>query len=192
MTTLRQSIIKHRQQLSLANVEKFSTLICNQLIQLPQFKTAQNIACYLPIKNEVDTSSIIEKIWQENKNCYVPICNVDHTLQFVAYNKDTVCETNQYGIQQPSSSKANDINTQHLDLVITPLVIFDPNCTRVGWGKGHYDRSFEFLNHGERGKPFLVGVAYECQKVEALKCESWDIALDIIVTEDAEYLLPTS
>ena len=62
------------------------------------------------------------------------------------------------------------------DLVLVPLVAIDGHGTRLGQGKGHYDRVLTRLReHGA----LLVGVGWEVQKVEEqIPAEPWDVPLD--------------
>lgn len=64
----------------------------------------------------------------------------------------------------------------HPDLVLVPLVAIDGKGTRLGQGKGHYDRVLDRLReHGA----LLIGVGWEVQKVEAtIPAEPWDVPLD--------------
>jgi 5-formyltetrahydrofolate cyclo-ligase len=74
-----------------------------------------------------------------------------------------------------------------LDLVLAPLVVFDPQRNRIGMGGGYYDRSFEFRKQAGRDAPILIGVAHELQKVEQLIAEDWDVRLDMVVTDGGIY-----
>ena len=74
-----------------------------------------------------------------------------------------------------------------LDLVLAPLVVFDPQRNRIGMGGGYYDRSFEFRKQAQRDAPILIGVAHELQKVDQLIAEDWDVRLDMVVTDGGIY-----
>jgi len=68
-----------------------------------------------------------------------------------------------------------------------PLVGFDPAGNRLGMGKGFYDRCFAFRgrNPGSspaRRRPILAGLAHDCQQVERIPAEEWDVRLDVIFT----------
>ena len=65
---------------------------------------------------------------------------------------------------------------------------FDECGNRMGMGGGFYDRTFAFLNTDSKPKrPTLIGLAHECQKVDSLESESWDIPMDWIVTGKRTY-----
>lgn len=184
MKNLRTAINQQRLALSATQKAEFSAAIAQQLFTLPIFQESTKIACYLDYKNEVETQAIIEKIWQLNKYCYLPIINSDKTLHFVHYTPQTKLVPNKFGILEPDLMHATQLDVQQLDLVLTPLVAFNSAFFRVGWGLGHYDRTFSFLLKKIRpAKPYLIGLAYHFQLNEEIKIEAWDVPLDLIITE---------
>ena len=76
-------------------------------------------------------------------------------------------------------------------MIFLPVVAFDINGNRLGRGAGYYDRTLAFVNEqieqGTHIKPCLIGLAYEFQKIEQIITDKWDVALDIIVTENNIY-----
>ena len=76
------------------------------------------------------------------------------------------------------------IDIRRLDLVLMPLVGFDSTGSRLGMGGGFYDRSFAFLRRRQKWrKPNLIGAAFDCQKVEQIDGQSWDVPLSGVMTE---------
>jgi len=68
------------------------------------------------------------------------------------------------------------------DLLVVPMLAFDRTGTRLGYGRGFYDRAIQHLrNHG--GDVRLVGVAFAVQEVSAVPAEAHDVRMDFIVTE---------
>ena len=86
---------------------------------------------------------------------------------------------NQFGILEPPLNVQEILPTEKLDIIFTPLVAFDKQGNRLGMGGGFYDRTLQDW----RSKNFIpVGLAHQCQQIEALPVESWDIPLfDILV-----------
>lgn len=95
---------------------------------------------------------------------------------------------NRYGIAEPVHRGLHLCSVRALHLVLLPLVGFDARCNRIGMGGGFYDRSFAFLR-GRRcwRRPLLVGLAHECQRVDAIKPRPWDLPLDAVVSERRIY-----
>lgn len=97
------------------------------------------------------------------------------------------------GIKEPLVPKRYHLKPGDLDLVIVPLLGFDDACNRIGQGGGYYDRSFAFrLWQSHTARPRLVGVAYECQRVDTLQQQAWDVALDAVVTQRRVRLRPAT
>tara|TARA_R110000868_G_scaffold380784_1_gene646859 strand:- start:35689 stop:36258 length:570 start_codon:yes stop_codon:yes gene_type:complete len=181
---LRKKIKAQRQQLSTTAQQSHSKIICNTFLTLPEFQHALHVAVYFSVKGEVDTSLIIEAIWQQGKKCYLPIINDDGILDFVAYDAQTTLIPNKFGILEPKD-KNNLFPTQQLDMVVTPLVAFDEQCNRLGMGMGYYDKTFAFLSSATM--PKLIGLAYECQKTATIDIQDWDIPMNQVVTEKTTY-----
>lgn len=69
-----------------------------------------------------------------------------------------------------------------------PLVGFNLQGHRLGMGGGYYDRTFQFLRDETIHKPFMLGLAYELQKMEYIPVDPWDISMDGVLTEEKLYL----
>jgi len=77
-----------------------------------------------------------------------------------------------------------------LDLVIMPLLGFDPRGGRLGMGGGYYDSHFAFRRHGWRHrKPWLLGLGYDVQRCDRLVLNPWDVPLDAVLTESGLTLI---
>jgi 5-formyltetrahydrofolate cyclo-ligase len=88
----------------------------------------------------------------------------------------------------PPEGGGATIGPRWLDLVLVPLVGFDPRGHRLGMGAGLYDRHFAFLRHRHAWRrPLLVGVAFDAQKVERLADSEHDVQLHGVVTERGVY-----
>ena len=181
----RREIIRQRQKVSVTLQKPATLAIRDKLLSLPIFHHSRHIAIYFAVRGEVATAPIIETIWAQNKNAYLPIVTVNNLLNFVLYKKNDKLTTNQYRIPEPIPSPQRNITPQDLDLVIVPLVGFDQNCNRLGSGAGFYDRTFAFRKNCP--KPPLIGIAYELQKTN-LQPEIWDVTLDYIITEKNIYV----
>ena len=156
--------------------------ICNKLTSSREFLSASLIACYLPMRDEVDTRMIIARAWRANKRIFVPVTRNNGEMFFREIRPDTTLQRNKMTIWEPQSGEI--ISPRDLHLVVTPTVAFDKNNHRIGMGGGYYDRCFSFLRHRKYWiKPKLMGVAFKCQKVEEITPNTWDIRLYRIFSE---------
>lgn len=149
---------------------------------MASYQRATHIACYYPVKGELNTLPIIEKIWQDGKKCYLPVLAPNNRLTFHLYDSNTSLKPNCFGILEPEvTSPSIELNV--LELILMPLVAFDKMGNRLGTGGGYYDRTLAGMAHGEAQRARFVGLAFSVQEANSLPAEAWDIHLDGIVTE---------
>jgi len=188
---LRRELRAKRRALAPEAQSLAAARLVHHLAQTRWFRLSQHISCYIPNDGEIDVGPVIARIWQSRKTAYLPILSrVSHDrLWFAAVDPDMDMRVNRFGIPEPVVPARDLVRAQALDLVLIPLVGFDTRGNRLGMGGGFYDRSLEFLRHRRRWRrPHVLGVAHECQRVNALTPEPWDIPLDGVVTDEALYL----
>jgi len=185
--TSRQQLRSHiralRRSLSAEQQHQASLDLVQQLLPRPEVQQAQHIALYLTNDGELDTTPLIQALWQQGKSLYLPLLHpvVPGYLVFQLYTPDTVLTPNQFGIGEPELNCSLLRPVSQLDLMFTPLVAFDSQGQRLGMGGGFYDRTLSQLDSTVR-KPQLIGLAHDCQHVEAVPVEAWDIPLPAICT----------
>lgn len=188
---LRQQLRQQRLQLTAKQQHDASEQLLTQFIALNEIQTAQHIAIYHSHEGEIDTRPIIHWLWQQGKQTYLPIphpFSKGHLL-YQHYHQQTRMKVGKYGILQPILNKNSIIPTQQLDLICTPLVAFDQYGQRLGMGGGYYDRTLSSWFKERRGAT-PIGLAHQCQYVELLSCEEWDIPLPIILTPTRTWRWP--
>jgi len=187
---LRKEILNKRAKLALNFQQQAAIKVANFISNTNIFKNSKRIAAYFPMRGEVDPRLLIERAWQENKICYLPIIMNNYKLLFAEYNKNDLLINNRYNIPEPCRETCKLINPKDLDIVIMPLIAFDTNGNRLGTGAGYYDRTFAFTKQlPRRNKPYLIGIAYEFQKTLDLSPQPWDVPLNMIVTETQIYVV---
>ena len=95
--------------------------------------------------------------------------------------------TNRYAIFEPKLNCSQICPLPELDFLLMPLVAFDEQGNRLGMGGGYYDRTLAKHYAEKRAKPKLIGLAHDCQKVESLPIEAWDVPLQQILTPTSLY-----
>ena len=179
---IRNCIRQRRQNLTPLQVASLSCSICWHALRYEPFFKARTIALYLPIDNEVDTSSLLTDFSSTHKQICVPVVEPDSKrLLFARYKPgDPLCK-GRYGIMEPLDRMWVDLTK--IELFFLPLVGFDRSGGRLGYGGGYYDRVLSALLAGG-ATPQLVGLAFKIQEVAQLPCEKHDVSLHYIVTED--------
>ena len=187
---LRRLLREQRSMISPTAQQQISLKIAQTIIRLQEFRAAKRIACYLAQENEIDMLPVMQKAWESNKKIYLPVIQSlkKGTMDFYEYEENDPLIENRVHIQEPEKHTEKLTYPWTLDLVMMPIVGFDEACHRLGRGGGYYDQTFSFLKNAEKKhRPFLIGVAYEFQKVENINANEWDINPDIIVTEEKIY-----
>ncbi len=159
-----------------------SEKIASRLTKSRAFLSSKTLACYLHDWDEVDTRAIIERAWCAKKRVFAPVIDRHGSMRFHALHPDTRLEPNQFGLWEPVASSA--IAAQKLDVVIAPAVAFDNDLNRIGMGGGYFDRCFAFLRNRKRWfRPKLIGIAFDCQRVEKITPNPWDIPFYRVISE---------
>jgi len=185
---LRQHIRSLRRSLSAEQQQQASMDLVQQLLPRPEVQQAQHIALYLTNDGELDTTPLIQALWQQGKSLYLPLLHpvVPGYLVFQLYTPETLLKPNQFGIGEPELNCSLLRPISQLDLIFTPLVAFDSQGQRLGMGGGFYDRTLSQLSSDTKSadakKPALIGLAHDCQHVESVPVEAWDIPLPAICT----------
>ncbi len=142
---------------------------------------AQTVALFLSFDGELNTTPLIQALWQAGKNVYLPVLHPfsPGNLLFLRYTPQSNLVTNRLKILEPKLDVRDVLPLNKLDVLVTPLVAFDEIGQRLGMGGGFYDRTLQnWQQHGF----YPVGLAHDCQQVETLPVEQWDIPLPAVVT----------
>ena len=187
---LRQQLRLARQQLTRAQQDKAAEAVLQRLCDLPLLSHATYAACYLPNDGEVSLTPFIKHCWQSKATSHPMRCNttlpVLHPvckghLLFLGYDAQTHMVKNTFAIPEPELACQNIVPTRHHSVIFMPLVGFDSQGNRLGMGGGFYDRTLASVREAHT-RPALVGIAHDCQHVDRLPVQSWDVPLDAIVT----------
>ena len=177
---LRQQIRKTRANLTALQQQQAEDSITQQALALIEERNAQHIALYLSFDGEISTDKLIKILWAQGKQVYLPVLhpfNPNHLL-FLRYLPDTPMCQNKFGIWEPKLNVQNVLPLDELDILFTPLVAFDKQGNRLGMGGGFYDRT---LQNWQNSSFIPVGLAHQCQQVEQLPTEAWDVPLHQIL-----------
>lgn len=181
---LRKLIRQRRQQLSPAQQQQAANDLVSQALALPALNNSQHIALYLANDSELDTFPLIQALWQQGKQLYLPVLHpfAAGYLLFVRYDKDTLLYPNRFGIPEPLVQCHRLLPVNQLDIIFTPLVAFDLHGNRLGMGGGFYDRTLSQLQGNSQCQ--VIGLAHNCQLVDAVPTDSWDVPLQKIITPE--------
>lgn len=161
-----------KQQLDSA--QKLAISLANQLP-----KHTKRVALYLASDGEVSPHLFIKHCWVNNIEVYLPVLHpfCAGNLLFLRYEPSTKMTVNKYGISEPALNVQLVSPVNQLDIIYTPLVGFDNDGNRMGMGGGYYDRTL-----ATNTSISTIGLAHDCQQVDKLSVQPWDMPLDKIIT----------
>jgi len=156
-------------------------LICSSLLSLEEFKNAQSIMTYLSFADEVDTLNFARRVLECGKRLIVPKVQTQrkNLLPCEVKNLEEGLLPGLYGILEPDENHTHPVEAGVIDFHVVPALALDRSGFRLGRGGGYYDR---FLS-GIEGRFFTVGICYNCQLVDELPREQWDIPVKRVVTD---------
>ena len=155
--------------------EFFSPLL--SFIKSNFIKKNLKLALYYPTSFEINVLKLLENQYMNNKNILLPVIEENNRMNFFSWKKNQVLLVNKFGILEPQKTKFKIPN-----LILLPILAFDRNKYRLGYGKGFYDR---YLNKYLKkiSNILTVGVAFSFQKHHKLPINKDDVKLDYILTE---------
>lgn len=179
--TLRQTVRQHRRALSADEQHQFALQAAQRMLTLPQVTQAKTVALFLSFDGELDTMPLIRALWKANKAVYLPVLHPFScgNLLFLRYSETTPLVRNRLKIMEPQLDVRQVLPLSQLDVLVTPLVVFDSEGQRLGMGGGFYDRT---MQNWQQHRFYPVGLAHDCQWVPELPAETWDIPLPAVVT----------
>ncbi len=176
---LRTAAMAERDRLDAATRATASEAIARRALAIVAAEAPRVMAAYLPIRSECDSRPIIAEALRRSITIALPVQLDRTTMVFRRYQPGGPLADGGFGTSVPLA----DQPILDPDLVIVPLVGFDRAGTRLGYGRGYYDRALAKL--AARGiKPKLLGVAFAAQEVAAIPVSPHDVRLDWIVTEN--------
>lgn len=144
-----------------------------------RWRAATCVGLFAAIRGEPETRPIFEALVARGSTVVLPRCIDGHRLEFAPIDDWGELGPGRYGVAEPRSEARSGLWGLG-DLVLVPGVAFDRKGGRLGRGHGYYDRSF---GDQPRGRPWLLGFGLELQIVEHVPMESFDRAMDGILTE---------
>ncbi|MDQ7882798.1 5-formyltetrahydrofolate cyclo-ligase [Atlantibacter hermannii] len=178
---IRQQIRLRRKSLNHEQQTQAAQQAAARMMGFAPVVEAQTVAAFLSFDGELDTRPLIEGLWRAGKKVYLPVLHPFSAgnLLFLRYFPDSDLVLNHFKIHEPALDVRHVLPLNKLDVLITPLVAFDTTGQRLGMGGGFYDRTLQnWRAHGL----FPVGYAHDCQQVDALPVEEWDIPLPAVIT----------
>ena len=165
-----------RKKLQESEILDMSVEIANNLLKFNvwELKTF-HLFMTIDENKEVDTKPIFDLLIGKGKEIVIPKINTDtNTLDSYIFDEKTVFEINNLRIPEPNDGI---VFNGKIDVVILPLLAYDLEGNRIGYGKGFYDNFISNL----KSEPLKIGISYFSPE-ERLECNNHDINLDYCIT----------
>ena len=146
----------------------------SKILQKSKF-VGKIVGGYYPYNFEVDTTKILKEFEKKKYLISLPKIKKNFQMDFFQWSSNEPLSINKYGIPEPISGIVT-----YPDILLVPIVAFDKNFNRIGYGGGFYDR---YIKRVKKNKNIItIGLAYSFQKVKKIQINDNDMKLNFIVT----------
>ena len=171
---LRSKIIKLRKKNSYKKFRLYPDVIL-RFLKKNKFKF-KNVGGYYPCNHEIDDMDILNFLRNKKANISLPIIRKNNQMDFFEWKSTDPLKINKYGIAEPISVKKI-----YPDIIFIPLVAYDGDLNRLGYGGGFYDRYLEKI--AKTKKILKIGLGFSYQELKKIPINKHDKKLDLIITE---------
>jgi 5-formyltetrahydrofolate cyclo-ligase len=170
---LRKKILKIREKTNKNDIQ----INYNQIIKILKKEKINKkiIGGYFPVNFEIDDLVLLRKFEKNRFNISLPVIKKNFQMDFYKWSFFELLNVNKYGIPEPERK-----NIVYPDILLIPLVAFDKNLNRLGYGGGYYDRLIKKLS--KKKKIIKIGLAFSVQKIDKVPTNVYDQKLDYVVT----------
>ena len=136
----------------------------------------KNVGGYYPCNHEIDDLDMLNFLRNKKSNISLPIIRKNNQMDFFEWTDKDPLKINKYGIVEPILGKKI-----YPDIIFVPLLAYDDDFNRLGYGGGFYDRYLEKI--AKFKKILKIGLGFSYQKLKKIPINNYDKRLDLIITE---------
>ncbi|WP_417584553.1 5-formyltetrahydrofolate cyclo-ligase [Pelagibacterium sp.] len=175
--TLRQEALARRLAVPQADRADAGKIAADVFLEGVPLQKDQVVALYWPIRDEIDCKPLLTRLMDSGQKVALPVVlDENEPLELRLWEDGQALYPSGFGTLAPADSAP----VVDPDIVVIPLLAFDKLGTRLGYGKGYYDRTLAALCK----KPLLVGYAFSAQELDFIPRLAHDLPLDLLVTEN--------
>ena len=170
---LRKKILKIRKKNNKNNI----LIDFNKVMKIFEKEkiTHKVVGGYYPVNFEVDDLELLKKFEKNTLDISLPVIKKNFHMDFYKWSFSDPLKINKYGIPEPEPK-----NIVYPNILLVPLVAFDKNLNRLGYGGGYYDRLIKKLS--KKKNIIKIGLAFSIQEIDKVPINMYDQKLDYIVT----------
>lgn len=178
----RARLIEARLAVGARTRKAWGAMIADHLEQAIGDPAGLRVSAYWPFRGEPDLRPLLERLAQRGARTALPVVvGRGRPLVFRAWRQGERLERGAWGIPVPAAG-AELVP----DVVISPVVGFDPSGFRLGYGGGFFDRTLAAMD----GRPRVFGVGYGVAAIATIHPQPHDIPMDAIITEEGRLPAP--
>jgi len=171
----RRRLIEARLGINVGLRRRHASEITARLSHFIGDLSGRSVSAYWPFRGEPDLRPWMEGLSERGGSCALPIVTEKNSpLIFRIWKKGEKLVSGVWNIPVPADSAEVVPN-----VVIAPVVGFDPACYRLGYGGGFFDRTLATLSP----RPIIIGVGYAGAAITTIHPMPHDIPMDVIITE---------
>lgn len=172
----RARLIEARLAISAEQRKAHAGIIVEGIASVLGNVSGRTVSLYWPFRGEPDLRSWMADLTRDGAQIALPlVISLGQPLVFRAYRPGDRLEKGIWNIPVPA-----DGAVVTPDVVIAPVVGFDPENYRLGYGGGFFDRTLAAMPV----KPLVIGVGYEMQRIATIRPQAYDVPMDVVVTEN--------
>ena len=170
---IRKKILRIRKNYQVKN-QKISFKEILNILKKRKIKK-KIVGGYYPYNYEINSIHILEKFEKKKYKISLPKIRKNSKMDFFQWSLKDPLTINKYGIPEPISTKI-----QFPNILLVPLVAYDKDLNRLGYGGGFYDRYIKKIR--KKKDVITIGFSYSFQKIKQIKINKHDIKLDFVLT----------
>ena len=175
---IRNRFARLRAEKSPEILSELSSAVASRLAASGIFQEAKTVALYFAVRGEADVSSVLPAMRKSGKKAFFPrVCG--RGLRFFEVSDASELSPGSFSIPEPREDSAREIAPSDIDLVVVPGLCFDHSGSRIGYGKGFYDRATRGLNPEK-----VCATAYSFQIVDfEIPSDPYDARVGFVITQ---------
>lgn len=185
---LRAELRERRRLLSDAQRRTAAEGVAAQLDALVAAQRAASLSCYLSTLTEPGTREFVTGAVARGIRVLLPITREDGLLDWAVADEHDETAEGLFGLPEPTGELLGPIAVNDVDLMIIPAAAVDPRGTRLGWGRGYFDKTLGSMAE----RPPVYAVIYDSEFLDEVPYDIHDQAVDGIVTPTQTIVISAS
>lgn len=185
---LRAELRERRQQVPASAREAAAHGIARQLWQLVESTGARSLSCYLSTPTEPSTRVFLNEAVARGLRVLLPVTRADGLLDWAVAAADDDETEGWFGVPEPAGELLSPLAVNDVDLLVIPAAAVDGRGTRLGWGRGYFDKTIGSMEHC----PPVYAVIFDAELIDEVPRDLHDQPVSGVVTPTRTVVLSPS